>query len=185
MRPNSVFMPVAMTTARPVPLETLVPSKIRLGISKRVRPSSRTGSWDLRTGLDSPVSVDWLTCMSLAAIKRASAEMRAASSMIITSPGTRSSARICTSLPSRMTRALAGSMFFSASVALPARNSCQKLNRPFRTLTIQIAYASSGMPVNSAIKPPIQSMMAIRLMKFSAKTSSIGLPLGFAIVFLP
>ena len=62
--PNSVSMPIRVTTARPVPSDTVVPAKRRLGVSACVRPSSRTASDVLRTGLDSPVSVDWLTCRS-------------------------------------------------------------------------------------------------------------------------
>ena len=101
--PNSVSMPMRVTTARPVPSETDVPAKMRLGVSAWVRSSSKTASEVLRTGLDSPVSVDWLTCRSEARTTRASAEILSPSASTITSPGTRSSARILCSWPSRTT----------------------------------------------------------------------------------
>ena len=103
--PNSVSMPMRVTTARPFPSETEVPAKMRLGVSAWVRSSSSTASAVLRTGLDSPVSVDWFTCRSEARTTRASAEILSPSASTMTSPGTRSSARIFCSCPSRMTLA--------------------------------------------------------------------------------
>ena len=52
------------TTARPLPSETLVPAKTRLGISAGESPSSSTASATLRDGVDSPLRVDWFTCRS-------------------------------------------------------------------------------------------------------------------------
>ena len=56
--PNSVSMPMRNTTARPLPSDTLVPAKTRLGISAAESPSSSTASAVLRDGVDSPFSVD-------------------------------------------------------------------------------------------------------------------------------
>ncbi len=103
--PNSVCIPMDTTTAFAVPLATFVPAKTKFGISKRDRPSFKAGSCVLRTGVDSPVSVDWFTCKSLVSKRRASAEILSPSSISMMSPGTRSSAEICCSCPSRMTRA--------------------------------------------------------------------------------
>lgn len=44
--------------ARPLPSNTEVPANTRLGVSAAVRSGSSTASAVLRTGLDSPVSVD-------------------------------------------------------------------------------------------------------------------------------
>ncbi len=90
--PNSVCEPVPQTTALPVPEEMVVPANTMLGISTWVRSPRRTASLFLRTGFDSPVSVDWFTRRSLSTTRRASAEMRSPSESRITSPGTRSSA---------------------------------------------------------------------------------------------
>jgi len=57
-------MPMRVTMARPLPSETEVPAKMRFGVSAAVRFSSSTASAVLRTGFDSPVSVDWSTCRS-------------------------------------------------------------------------------------------------------------------------
>jgi hypothetical protein len=54
--PNSVSIAIFVTTARPLPSETLVPAKTRLGISTVVRSSSSTASdtfargWTPRSG---------------------------------------------------------------------------------------------------------------------------------------
>ena len=101
--PNSVAMPVWVTTTRPLPSDTDVPSNTRFGISAFVRFSSSTASAVLRTGFDSPVSVDWSTCRSLERTTRPSAGTLSPSSSVSTSPGTRSSARTFCSCPSRMT----------------------------------------------------------------------------------
>ena len=103
--PNSVAMPMRKTTARPLPSDTLVPAKTRLGISAGVSPSSGTASEVLREGFDSPFSVDWFTCRSELAMTRASAEILSPSARSMMSPGTRSSASTFCSLPPRITLA--------------------------------------------------------------------------------
>ena len=101
--PNSVAIPILVTTTRPLPSETEVPAKTRLGVSASVRSASRTASAVFLTGFDSPVSVDWSTWRSDARTTRPSAEILSPSARTMTSPGTRSSARTWACWPSRMT----------------------------------------------------------------------------------
>ena len=86
-----------------------------------------------------------------------------------TSPGTSSLLSICFFLPSRITSTYVGNMLFKASVARLAARSCQKLNKPLITLTSQMAIPSSSVPDTIAIKPEIQSKIAIILVKFFKK----------------
>ena len=124
--PNSVFSPVANTTARPVPEATLVPMNTRFGMLMVASSSSMMGSAVLRTESDSPVRAMLLVESSYCRTRRASALMLSPSSSTMTSPGTRSAAATMVTSPSRMTLAFDGTSFCSASVAFSARYSWKK-----------------------------------------------------------
>ena len=98
--PNSVCIPVAKTTARPSPETTEVPANNVFRPCKR--SSSDDGAASRALGIDSPVTVALLTRKQKASIIRQSADMLSPSCNKITSPGTRSAARIKLILPSRI-----------------------------------------------------------------------------------
>ena len=60
----------------------------------------------------------------------------------------------------------------SASVALPARYSCQKLKQPLMTFTSHTATPSSGSPATRAMAPAAHRRIAMRCVKLesSART---------------
>jgi len=175
MLPSSVSMPVADTTARPVPVATLVPANTMLGIS--VRPSSAarsTASALRRTGIDSPVSVELFVRSSNSSTRRPSAEIRSPSERSTRSPGTNSSANRRCSEPSRMTRAWAGSNFLRASVARSALYSCQKENTALMTMTPITATPSCGISATNAMPAAAQRSRAITLVKLASSLTTIG-----------
>ena len=144
MRPNSVRMPVAYTTARPVPVSTDVPASSRLvavsGESSSLGPACRI------LGRDSPVIVALLTRRPNASIRRQSAGTLSPSPTSTTSPGTSPSAGICCTLPSRVTVTCWGSSSRRAAMARSARYSCQKEKMPLMTMTPTIAQPSRAIP---------------------------------------
>ncbi len=157
-------MPVAITTALPVPEATLVPEKIRFGISRRWSISSSTGSAIFRTGTDSPVRIELFVLSSNSSMSLPSAETISPSSKTRRSPGTRSLAGICTISPSLTTLALGAISRFNASVARSALNSCQKLKMALITITAKIAQPSSGISATKERMPPTQRRRAKRWM---------------------
>ena len=178
-------MPVAKTTAFPVPALTAVPAKTRFGRSMTVRPSRSEASAVRRAGFDSPLSVDRSTLISFSSTRRASALMWSPSESTMTSPGTSSSAGTFASLPSRKTRANCGRSFFSASAAFSARNSCQNEKIALITTTAQIAQPSCGILPTKAIAPPAQRRRAMRCVKLARSLRQSGLPLIVWIAFGP
>ena len=123
IRPISVPMPVAVTTARPRPRETAVPLNTMFTRSPSCAgPGS--GPAPLRTGSLSPVSEDSPTVIDAACSRRASALTASPSARTRMSPGTTSWAGIVTSRPSRTTWALGAAMRASAATARSALRSC-------------------------------------------------------------
>ena len=123
MRPNSVFIAVATTTAWPVPAATLVPmntmfSRSPSGISSR----SKTPDCFV-TASDSPVSADSMHFSEEASSRRPSAATRSPASSVKMSPATTSEARIEVICPSRRTLACGAVIFLSAAIDFSAWNS--------------------------------------------------------------
>ena len=121
--PKYVRLPVVSTTARADPLSTLLPMKQALENSNGVRPAGWLGSAFFSTGMDSPVSADWVTKKSLAERTRRSAGIRLPAARRTTSPGTISSSGTSVSLPSRRTVTVVFTSFCSFSTARDERAS--------------------------------------------------------------
>ena len=106
IRPSSVCMPVAKTTASASPAVHSVPEKTRSSASSS--EAVRSPAAALReTGCDSPVSGE-ASISTEPEISRASPERRSPSSSSRTSPGTSAAAVISVATPSRRTRARGG-----------------------------------------------------------------------------
>ena len=106
IRPSSVCIPVANTSASASPPTHDVPLKTSSRASSS-GPVASAKSAERRTGCDSPVSVDRSTSTAPES-RRASAEIRSPSASRSTSPGTRADATTSWRLPSRRTLARCG-----------------------------------------------------------------------------
>ena len=123
IRPISVSMPVAVTTARPRPLATAVPlntmpSRSPSGVS------GGSGATSFSTGSLSPVSDASATLRAAASTSRPSAATASPSASRSTSPGTTSVAGTSVASPSRSTVARGAAIRDSAATACSARASC-------------------------------------------------------------
>ena len=148
IRPSSVCIPVAVTTASPSPPVHAVPLKTTsLASSNGLLRSA--GPADRVTGADSPVRVD-RSISSVPAIIRASAQMLSPSSRSKMSPVTRSRAGISCRASSRRTRTRSGRNAASASTARSACSSCTKAKPALRKMTAMIAIPRRGVPVAQA-----------------------------------
>ena len=123
MVPISVDMPVAVTTARPRPRVTAVPSKTMFTRSPTPAGAS-SGATLFSTGSLSPVSDASATVRAAASTSRASALTASPSARTSRSPGTTSAAGIRLSLPSRTTPAVGAAIRCNAATACSARASC-------------------------------------------------------------
>ena len=123
IRPIWVFIPVAVTTARPVPCATAVPLKTMSNWSAN---GTEWGSitMALSTASLSPVSAASCTHSVAASIRRASAPTASPSASMITSPHTSSALGTRCSLPSRSTVVVAAVILASAATAFCAFASC-------------------------------------------------------------
>ena len=122
MRPISVPMPVAVTTARPRPLVTAVPLNAMLVRSPSGARAGRVEQ-SLSTGSLSPVSDDSATCSEAPQTRRPSAPTASPSPRTSTSPGTSSSAGMRTCWPSRATVAVGAAIRCNAATACSALRS--------------------------------------------------------------
>ena len=120
--PNSVFIPVSMTTAPARPPVTRVPVKIVFILSE-IPSSDGSTPILLATGVDSPVSEDSSTRRFTASSNRASAGIRLPASRRITSPGTSSLESMDFSRPPLSTMTWGDTIFLRASMAFSARYS--------------------------------------------------------------
>ncbi len=123
IRPSSVCMPVAWTTAVASPPRQVVPLKSRSGACRYGTARSERFA-DRSTASDSPVSMEASTSTDPVSI-RASAEMRSPSATIRTSPGTRPAAATRWTDPSRRT------------VACVRQIGAKGLDGPFGLLLLQ------------------------------------------------
>jgi len=145
MRPISVPMPVAVTTARPPPLVTAVPLNTMLMRSPSATGSARVAA-SLTTGSLSPVNEASATVSDAVSTRRPSALMASPSRRTRTSPGTMSAAGMRTSPPSRTTLAVAAAIRCSAATASSALRSCTKPSTAFARTMAAITIASNGVP---------------------------------------
>ncbi len=150
IRPTSVAMPVAVTSARARPATTVVALYTMVTRSARTTSGSTAAEASLSAGADSPVRSASTVRSSAASSSRASAGTRCPASSRMTSPGTRRRASSSASAPSRSTCASATSRATSASIARRARSSVANPMATLSASTAAIAAASSGSPVRSA-----------------------------------
>ena len=116
-------MPVAVTTSSPEPRVALVFMWAMSTRSPNGVSAAATGSTSFGTGALSPVSADSSISSVAALMIRPSAGIRSPASTATMSPGTSSSAGICSSDPSRRTRVCTIIIFWSAATldsALPS-----------------------------------------------------------------
>ena len=146
IRPNSVDMPVATTTAWPRPWTTSVPAYVMFLRSPSARPGSSNAVAVLLAAADSPVSAASSTARLTASMTRVSAGTRSPARSITTSPGTRSRAGMADSSPSRSTCADGAAILRSASSALPARCSWMKPRSTANSTMTVMTTASSVWP---------------------------------------
>ena len=149
MRPNSVCMPVAVTSACARPSVTAVPANTMFVRSPTGRSGSRRSPTALTAGTDSPVSGASCTSSRSVSSRRASPATRSPARSSSTSPGTRSRAAISASCPSRSTRAAGAVSVRSASIARSARYSCTKPSSTASETITAIATASTVCPRNA------------------------------------
>ena len=140
--PNSVRIPVATTTPRPVPRVMAVPLYTMLSRSSTT-VSLASRSVCLCTGNDSPVRVDSLALSFWAWTRRRSAGTRSPASKKTISPGTSSSEAACFTLPPRSSTHVTCAYRRSASMERIARHSVRKPIVVLITITINIATASA------------------------------------------
>ena len=143
IRPTSVFIPVAKTTAFPDPLTTVVPAKAMLELSIN---SPSHGAAVRGTGSDSPVREALLTMRNCVSINRASAGTLSPPERITRSPGATSGAGISLSWPPRIARTRNGSSSLSFSTARSALCSCAKVKTPLMKMTATMAKPSVSIP---------------------------------------
>ena len=158
MRPNSVFSPVAKTTAPPGARghARAHEDEVRHVDRRQLLLDDRVGR--LAHASDSPVRAMSFVETSYWRTRLASALMLSASSRAMTSPGTRSAAATMVTSPSRTTLALAGTSFCSASVAFSARYSWKNPMVAFSSTTAMIAMVTLMLSWRLA---PVESMAAM------------------------
>src|SRR5487761_1967522 len=130
IRPNSVRVPVWVTTPSAEPWWTIVPMKAQPGRSWG--EVTVIASTDLVTGSDSPVRTASSHCRSDTSTRRRSAGTMVPMRKTTTSPGTRSATATSTTLPSRRTWALR--LIFARSDAI-ATSAAYSLMNPSPTLS--------------------------------------------------
>ena len=147
--PISVRMPVAVTSARPLPPATAVPLNTIL-----MRSPSATGSASViacfSTASLSPVSEASCTRSVCACSRRASAPTASPSASSRMSPGTSELLGMRCGWPSRCTVTMISVIRASAAAAFSALLSCRKPSRAFSSTTAVMTMASTGQPAKSS-----------------------------------
>ena len=145
MAPISVAMPVAVTTASPVPCATAVPLNTML-----LRSPSAAGAASVAvpfsTATLSPVSEASSTRSAFACSRRASAPMLSPSPSTSRSPRTSSALGTRCTWPSRSTEEVTAVIFARAAAAFSERACCTKPRVAFSTTIARITIASTGRP---------------------------------------
>mmetsp|Transcript_25277 Transcript_25277/g.79323 ORF Transcript_25277/g.79323 Transcript_25277/m.79323 type:complete len:321 (-) Transcript_25277:432-1394(-) len=147
--PNSVFMPVAVTTARPLPAVTSVPMNtmfLQSASATAVAPSRRTSSraGDLLFGSLSPVRLLSSVMSPALATTLASAGTKSPALSTRMSPGTTSRASTLMVTPPRRTLVRGGTRSSSAASACSLRYSCTKATVETMTTARAMLMASSN-----------------------------------------
>ena len=159
MRPISVSMPVAVTTARPVPCAIAVPLNTIFKRSPNAAACANVAG-SLSTATLSPVSEASCTCSAAASNRRASAPTASPSASTNTSPRTNSALGTCFTAPSRNTLEFASVMRASAATAFCALASSAYPRPPLSKTMAAMTIASTGQPARPSI---IQASNAIKI----------------------
>ena len=157
MAPICVFMPVAVTTARPVPWATAVPLKTMLRWSPRDAGPCKVAT-SFSTASLSPVSEASCTRRVEARTSRASAPTVSPSPSTSRSPCTSSALGTRRSCPSRTTADVTAVMRASAATASWALDCCTKPKMPLRVTTAEMTRASTGQPLRPSISHAASAM---------------------------
>ena len=167
MRPTSVSMPVAVTTAAARPRVITVEASTRLLRSARGVSAGRADRVPLLTGADSPVRALSSAWRPAASSSRASAGTRSPASRRMMSPGTSFSASSRTVPPSRTARARGADICRSASRARRAPSSwAREMQALTTTITRMMAASSQSSP------PPAHRLSPAA----ASSTSTMGSP---------
>ena len=142
MRPISVSMPVAVTTAMALPAVTRQPEKTMLVRSPSAASSSGVAEASFSAASDSPVREDSSTARPVASMRRASAATRSPVLSRRMSPGTTSAVSTSTRAPSRSTRQVGLLRLESASRARSAPRSCVTARTTFRQMMTRMTTGS-------------------------------------------
>ena len=148
IRPSSVDCPVAVSTARPRPRVIAVPA-YTIEDRSASGVAVETGSIDLSTGTDSPVSVDSSTARPAAATRRPSAGTRSPSRRTTRSPGTSCSTPTPISRSSRTTLARRSSASRRPRTACSALASWTNPRSAFRSTIAKTIAASTRSPISA------------------------------------
>ena len=162
--PISVSIPVATTTAFPLPYTTVLPINAIFFLSPRgTSPlGASMTSQVLSTGTDSPVSAASSIFILAHSIILASAGTASPASSTITSPTTKSSLLTVICLPSRNTLLVAAAISCSASIAFSALLSCTTPRIALISTTAMMMITSEG---NSPLMPDIMPEMTAATMR--------------------
>ena len=152
-RPVALSRPVAEAITRARPRTTTVPAET-------IRAAGSAAAGLLSTGTDSPVRLDSSTRSAADSITSPSAATRSPSASTSRSPGTTAAAGICSSAPSRITRACGALRSLKAVMALSARISCTTPTVVFTTITAVITAASTRSPSSRVRTTPQISRMS-------------------------
>ena len=150
MAPTSVCMPVAVTTARPVPCAMAVPLNTMSSRSPSAAGADSVVA-SFSTASLSPVNDASSTRNDEASSKRASAPTASPSPSTSRSPGTSSALGTRSACPSRTTADVTAVMRASAATAFAALACWTKPSTPLSNTTIAITSASSGQPAKPSI----------------------------------
>ena len=183
--PISVSIPVAITTAFPLPFVTRLPMYNMLPL---VIPFCL---WFLllisffETGTDSPVSIDSSKNRELPSIITQSAGTRSPASMTIKSLGTTISAGISLINPSRITLAWGAAIFMRASIAFSVRISWKKPSSPLRIRITRIAIPSLFSPIKNDMTDDTMRIIIIKSVNWDNNVFSHDFFLPCFKMFLP
>mmetsp|Transcript_19943 Transcript_19943/g.75338 ORF Transcript_19943/g.75338 Transcript_19943/m.75338 type:complete len:372 (-) Transcript_19943:78-1193(-) len=163
--PNSVCMPVAVTTARAFPAVTSVPMNTMFEHSAMATFSPDFVSTSIRSaffvhGFDSPVRLDSSVMSPLLEITRASAATRSPETSSKMSPGTTSLASTLMTTPLRRTFVLGGTRSSRAASACSLRYSCTKATVD-TMMTARVMLMASSNCRSSRLTPALASRSRI------------------------
>ena len=151
-------IPLAVTTARPVPCATSVPLKIMLSLSP-TGAGSRNAAASLSTASLSPVRDASCSRSDVASNRRASAPTASPSPSTSKSPRTNSTLGTRRTCPSRMTAEVTAVIRAKAATASAALASCTKPKTALSRTIVAITIASTGQPTRPSIVQATSAMV--------------------------